>query len=290
MKRAALFLLLLALFVPLLACAGEEKEEAWTEITASLASDEPDPVPAEWLLPLPERGLKANAGLNKRIANILLMSTDEKDLARNLGRTDVMALFSVHLDSGDAAIVALPETRMMELAGLPGEIRLKYVNCFGGPLRVAQTVNEWLGLNVTRYCAVNEEALIRAVDAMGGVRLTLNAAEAEALGMPAGENILTGEQALNYARLRRSGDAWERPRKLMEALIADVRGRGMEQAGTLAEKLLPLIDTNLTSSDVMNLILALLDGGQSAAVRMLSLPLGCQDGAAWCQAALYGDQ
>lgn len=289
LKRAILFLLALLLAAPGQALCQESRDEAWEMILASLGSDEPEPVPENWLLPPAERGLRANPELDARIMNVLLMSTDAGDLRRNRGRTDVMALCSVNLDSGGAAIVILPETRLMQAGGLPGEIRLKYMNCFGGPLWVAQTLNEWLHLNVKRYCAVNEEALIRAVDVMGGAALLLNETEAEALGLSPGENTLTGEQALRFVRLRRASNAWERPRQLIMALFGSAQRKGLEQTGGLIDQLLPLIDTNLTSSDVMNLLLALLGNAQSPALRTLLLPQDTPDGAAWCLEALYGE-
>ena len=288
MKRAMLLLLALMLLTASCAAAEESRDEEWTLITAALTSDEPNPVPAEWMLPAPDRNLSARDGLDDGIMNILLMSTDAPALSANRGRTDVMALCSVDTATGGVKLIVLPEIKPVQIDGLPGEIRLKYVNCFGGPLWAAQAVNRWLGLNVTRYCAVNQAALTEAVDALGGVQIALTDTERDVLEMPADANVLDGAQALRYVKLRRAGNAWERPRTLMEALLRGVRTQGIDRAALLVEKLLPLIDTNLTSLDVIVLTLALLGGGASN-LEAMTLTVDEADAPGWIYRAVYGE-
>ena len=289
MKRICavwLTLTLLALF----ACpfAGAEKAD-WDRVTEALLADEEHPVPPEWRIWANPANLSRREGLDPRVMNILLLSTDAADIADNWGRTDLMILCSIHLEEGRILLVSLPETAYVRVDGLPESIRAKFVSCFGGPLLAVKTVNEWLGLNAVRFCAVNEGAFVKLVDTVGGVPMGLTDGEAEALGLEAGETLLSGEQALRYVRLRRAGNTWERPRKLLQALLSRVGESGADAAFSMAEALLPAMDTNLTTGDLINLIFSLLIRETPATIETASLSeKEAEQGEAWCRRVLYG--
>ena len=289
MKRILSALLTLALFF---SCALAEKgtEEEWKLIAAALVSDNPDPVPEAWRIRAESNALNAQPSPDADVMNILLLSTDAEDLQADRGRTDLMMLCSVRLKTGETRLISLPETFRVALDELPEKIQLKFVGCFGGPLLAVKTLNGQMALDIARYCAINEPALIQAVDWMGGVPLTLTDSEREALGLEEHTAKLTGEQALRYARLRRAGDTWERPRRLLEALLGQAMQGGMDDAFSLAEKLMPAIDTNLTTENVVDLLFALLGQDEAPAVRALSMsPDDAENGAEWLRKALYGD-
>lgn len=289
MKRwTALFLSLMLLLQ--CAFAWAEARPDWEEVAQALLTDEPQPVPPSWRLQAASGQLSLREGLDPQIMNILILSSDALEMTDSLGRTDLMLLCSVHLDTGDVQLISLPETALIPVKGLPGPIRAKFVNCFGGPLLTVKTMNEWLELNIARYCAVNEGAFIRVVDLLGGVKMELTRNEGEALGLPEGENILKGESALRYVRLRRAGESWERPRKLLERLFRQLQENGVDAAFSIAEGLLSALDTNLTTGDVFNLIFSLLGRPSSGAVETMAMTLeDAVDGAAWCRRVVYGE-
>lgn len=263
--------------------------ESWDQVMAALLSDAPNPVPAQWRLTAEEGRTGARRSPEGNLRNILLLSTDAPDLKENLGRSDLMILCSVNAEAGEMKLISLPETLPVAVRGLPEEIRLKYANCFGGPLLTMETVGGFLDLDIARYCAVNEQALIGAVDLMGGVRLELTDSEREALDLALEETLLSGDQAMRYMRLRRDQGDWERPRKLLEALVSQAFESGLDAAFAQAEKLLPAIDTNLTTSDVVDLLFALLGGEEPPAVTALSLDAkDAEDAAGWMRRTLYG--
>ena len=235
-------------------------ESTWTQarfasVTAALASDEPSPVPGDMRIQ-PSRDLHAGKA-RRELFPLLLLSTDAQDMRENYGRTDAALLCLIHRDTGAVRVITLPVEAQTQLSGLPGTVALRYAACFGGPLLTAQTVNELLGVGVKRYCAVNDEAFACAVDALGGVTLTLSESEGDALGLAQGAQRLSGEQALRYVRLRR-GDGTPRPQKLLEAVYRQMlEGRNVDALMTMADTILPFIDTNLTGSDVMDILFAL---------------------------------
>lgn len=285
---AALLLCVMTALFPLPGALCDEAEE-WAQITAALASDEQEPVPDKWRVSLREDQLSAAPGLPDHIMSVLLLSSDAEEIRGHFGRAHRMMLCCVDMNAGKVQLISLPEGALLPVEGLPEEIRLKYAPCFGGPLLAVQTVNRWLKTNITRYCAVNVGAFLKAVDLLGGVTLTLTDSEAEAMELAPGENVLGGEQALRYVRLRRSGAAWDRPRKLLEALLAQASRSGADAALMLAGTLLPSIDTNLTTGELLNLIFAL--AGRLSLDRMETLALPAEDPAeasAWCRRVIYG--
>ena len=200
-----------------------------------------------------------------------------------------MLVCSVRRDTGAITLTALPETAMAPVDGLPGPVRLKYVNCFGGPLLAMRQVNRLLGLNVERYCAVNYASFILAVDTLGGVELELSAQECEAVGVPEHTRLLQGEQALRYVKLRWGEAVTDRPRKLLDAVHAQLRRASADTVFSLAETLLSALDTNITTSDLMDLLFILTDPQADEPLRTeaLSEALSWQENAALIQSWLY---
>ena len=250
----------------------------WAAVTDALRSDAENPVPEERRLSVSPGQLSAAAGLDKAKMNILLLSTDAPDIRQNFGRSDVMMICSVDLETGDTRLLSLPAEARVSPEGLPEAVALKYANCFGGPLLAAKAVNEGLGLNIQRYCAVNFDAFTDVVDALGGVSLPLTETEAAALGLEAGERQLTGEETLRYVRLRQESQDMPRPRKLLLAVLDQALSRNsLDDAFALVEALLPILDTNLTTENLMDLLFALLGQEETPAFSARGLEM---DGAA----------
>ncbi|MBR1584511.1 MAG: LCP family protein [Clostridia bacterium] len=291
MKRGmALLLTLWALLAPLGGHA-EEIGNDWAMITAALASDDPRPVPDHWQLTV--GGLSLAPDLPGGVMNLLLLGTDSPAAEESRGRTEVMLLCSVDTTAGDMKLIALPETAYVTIDGLPGPIRLKYAHCFGGPQLAMKTVNEALQLNVSRYCTVNFESFIAVIDQLGGVTLTLTDAEREVLGIAPDAEALNGAEALRYVKLRWGEAVTDRPRILLAALLQKALSGGIDGAFSLAESVLPSIDTNLTTGDLVDLVFALAGSEQPGGFSAMALPAeGDQwppDAAAWCRGVLYGE-
>lgn len=277
-------------------CARAEKgnwtQEEWQAVVEALASDEAEPVQksrrvsyrSAWL-PETERGF----------ANLLLLSTDSPDIEQNFGRADAILVCRVNLWTGDTRLLSLPEDALVTLAETPEPIALRYVNCFGGAGLTARCVNEALGLRISRFCAVNIDSFIKIVDSLGGVTMELTEGEAQALGVKAGKQKLDGEHALRYVKLRQPGDGSTRVRALLSAVLRQTAEDGsVNQVLNLADLLLPSVDTNLTTDDIIDLIFALL--GQEKPITFQEMGLAAQSGSldaglmAQSRQFLYGEE
>lgn len=225
-------------------------EDAWADVRAELYSGSPDPVPETYRVAASSAAsvkLKDDGGLT-----ILLMASDAPDMDCNFGRTDLMLLCRMDYITGDIRLISLPEEAMVAVPGLPGNVMLRHVNCFGGPRLVLDTVNGLLDARAFRYCAVNYDAFRQIVDLLGGIGIRLTEGEAWALDLEPGENTLSGDQAIAYARLRQPGDGSPRAETLMKALADAWTARGtLADAYRALDLLLPLVDTNLTTKDLV---------------------------------------
>lgn len=241
-------------------CLGEEAAfppEEWERLQADLMDDGDDPVPEAfriaakalpWFAPWPQEGFQT----------ILLLSSDAPDMSRNYGRAGVALLCTVEMSTGKIRLLSLPEQAPVQLSGLPEPIWFKFVNCFGGPLLMMQTVSETLSLPVNRYFVVNLDAFVRALDRLGGVTLDLTEDEAEALMVPPGLQHLTGDQALRYVRFR-WGDRPPRVRQLMDAVGRTLLSQfSFSECMVMLDFLLTAIDTNLTMDHLIAAVFAVL--------------------------------
>lgn len=269
MKRGIAALLAALLLISGAAMGEGANDEAWQMLLAALASDEPHPVPAERLLTVDH--LSVSGGLDKSVMNVLLLGTDA-EAGDPCGRADVLMICSVNTESGKIRLAALPEMTLVPVEGLPTPIRLKYVNCFGGPLLTIKTVNELLGLNIERYCAVNFQSFVSVIDRVGGVRIELTENERLAVGCSAEDAAISGEQALRYAKLRQGEAVTDRPRKLLEALLPQLAPTSIGDAFSLAETLLAMLDTNLTTDNLMDLIFAVIGRDVAGMMETAALP------------------
>lgn len=254
---------------------GKMNQDAWKEIQNALAADFDNPVPKEQrilignsqLSPYHEKNLEAG------FSNVVLLSTDSENIKENFGRSLAIMACRVNLDTGEARALLLPRNALTLIEEKSKSTELKYVNCFGGPLLTLREINESLNLSMDRYMAVNMDMVSRMVDAVGGVTLNLSESEAQALGLPSGEQNVSGPQALSYATLRRGYESTARMLNLLSTLLSKVKGLEVKEALNLVDVILLSSDTNLTVDDVIDLVFALFGQETPGEIRLENLPM-----------------
>lgn len=219
--------------------------------------------------------LSAVQGLDPDWENILILGTDTGNAQLNYGRTDAMMVLSVNTRTGELKLTSLVRDMLVDIPGLNNQNRINTANAFGGPLLAMKTVNQVLGLNIARYASINFGGFVRVIDHLGGVSLVLSPGEAGIIGLSGSDEarLLNGKQALEYVRIRSLDSNFgrnERQRKLLIALLAQVKEKDMSEVMDAAAEVLALVATNLTTAELMPLLLAALKGGGQIAP--LSLP------------------
>ena len=251
----SLWLSLMLMFFSMVPCYGEAQwtEETLSHVIQQLLNEEIEELPAHQRVIPSRRQWDEARGLDPDWMHVLLLSTGSADIRENFGKADVSVIFSIHMETGEFHLISLPWRGRIAAAGLPAPIPLNCVNCFGGPALMMQSLNRALSMNISRYCAVNEEAFYQVVDALGGVQLALRQEERQALGIQEECPLLDAETALEFVQLPLEGE--DRALRLIAAAYDQLMEDGtLEQAFDLADRLLPCIDSNLTTAELLDLL------------------------------------
>jgi LCP family protein required for cell wall assembly len=212
------------------------------------------------------------------VLNILLIGSDNMNLSEP-GRSDTMILVSVNKESKKIVMTSLMRDIYLAIPGY-GNNRINASYVFGGPDLLLETIQNNFKIKVDKYVTVNFFSFIDVIDELGGVTISVTEAEQRLINssvmtinqlenLPmydgtlkeSGENLLlTGKQALGYARIRYIGNAdfgrTERQRAIMEQVFYKLKDMDIVQLNSILNKVLPNITTNLTKGEIYSLILS----------------------------------
>ena len=153
--------------------------------------------------------------------------------------------------------------------------KITHAYAYGGAQNTLKSLNEALDLNITEYVTVNFDAVIAAVDALGGITINIDSSELKYINdyidatssssgvssshiTRTGSQELDGVQAVAYSRIRYTagGDykRTERMRDVISAMLAKAKTLSLGQLNSFANTILPRISTNITSGEILGLI------------------------------------
>ena len=156
-----------------------------------------------------------------------------------------------------------------------GEYR-KATECyfFGGPSRSVNMLNKNLDLDLRDYITVDFNAVVKAVDLIGGVDVDVTEEElpyingyqtenAEVTGAQitpvesAGYQHLNGIQALAYCRIRYTAGSdyrrTERQRAVLSQIFEKAKSQGPVRMAQIVDTMLPYIATSFSSTELLSL-------------------------------------
>lgn len=210
---------------------------------------------------------------DRDVFNILLLGTDERtDAYSPYSRADSIILVSIHKDKKTVKLVSLE--RDMGVPILEGKHAGQYdklTHCFayGGADLMMKEVEHCFRVDVDRFVRLNFNHFAQIIDAIGGVDIELTEREAQGLNgeirtnawtkhvVYPGLNHLDGYDALQYARLRYIDSDWQRvqrQRNVIQSVVHAATGLSLLEMNAAADKILPLIHTNLTQSEILELL------------------------------------
>ncbi len=226
---------------------------------------------------------EGDVNVHKDIDNILLIGTDERDEEFTRSRADSMMILSINSRENTLRLVSLERAIGVSIPDV-GDDWLTHVFAYGGPELLLQTIRSYFKVDVSRYVRVNFYVFETAITDIGGVEIDLSEAEAEWLNDIAqedkfeeGPNRFDGPTALQYARIRKLDSDWhriERQRKVIQAAIDQALTLSLDKIDLLADKLLPMIDTNLTNGEITSLLMEI---PTLAGVQALQMTLPAED-------------
>ena len=214
----------------------------------------------------------ADPGASSDRTNLLLLgrSTEEGGELRDVLVASLRA-------SSDAVFIAVPADLTIKRAGGSLDL-LRDLDASEGEAAVATAVSETLGVEIDGVLAWDDEGLIRIVDEVGGLPVTIDVdvtyapAAGEAIEIRAGEQTLGGREALAYLRGASSESVLDRQARLVGAWIdRGLVGEDARSVRQLVRELDSSIETGLSLSALERAALALqsIDG---EAVRVVGLP------------------
>lgn len=196
---------------------------------------------------------------SRGLVNLLLIGQDRRE--EETARSDSIILCSFLPEEGRVIITSFLRDLYVPIPG-HGDNRLNAAYALGGGQLLKETLEENFGLRIDGCIEVDFSRFAGIIDLLGGVRLELRQDEAEALNravegtLTEGPALLSGEQALAYARIRNldaDGDfsRTDRQRKLLQSLLDSWQEESLLSILSVIVKILPLVSTDLSSREIL---------------------------------------
>jgi len=191
-----------------------------------------------------------------KVINIALFGLDKRD-SYEIGRSDSIIIASLDQENKKIKLTSVMRDTYVDIPGI-GMDKINHAYAFGGPELSLKTINQNFHMNIRDFAAVDFDGLEHVIDILGGVEVTLNQDETRFVpGSKAGSQILTGQQALAYSRIRATGNAdferTERQRTILEYVINKGLRAGITQYPKLLHAMLPYVDTSLSTDEILQL-------------------------------------
>ena len=184
--------------------------------------------------------------------NVLLIGCDKSDGTSQ--RSDSMILVTV-----DKVHQKIKMTSFMRdlWVSIPGyyDTRLNAAYSYGGAELLLQTIYENFGVPINDYVMVDFEMFEKLIDGLGGVNVDITEDEADYINetshakVHSGENILNGDYALIYCRIRYLDSDFnrtQRQRKVMNSIFKKAVSQNPITTLSVMSDILPLITTDIS--------------------------------------------
>lgn len=223
------------------------------------------------------------------IRNILVLGTDSRDVSKERGNSDVMIVLSINKKTKEVRMISVLRDVLVPIEGHDWN-RINAAYRLEGAGLAVNTVNEAFGLDIQEFIVVDFNGVIELIDHIGGIDITLTAAEAQYYSnkhsvlfgnnLSAGSIHMNGDQALAHLRNRTLGTDFERTRRQRDVMIAmlnQVLGQSLTQMDSTLDFVLDIIRTNIKATDFLSVGLSIVTNFSSG-VKSMSVPDRSQQG------------
>ncbi|MGJ7439717.1 LCP family protein [Aquipuribacter sp. MA13-6] len=221
------------------------------DVEELIGEDRPTPVP------------EAEDALNILVLGADKAGSESDDLGAGEQdrRADTTILLHLAADRSRANLVSIPRDSMVQgpecqlsdgTTSPGGLIQINSAFAVGGAACTIETVEALTGVPINHYVVVDFEGFTAIVDALGGVSVCLPEPiddRLSGLDLPAGEQVVEGEQALAYVRVRKIGDGSdlgriERQQAFLSSMIQQATSTGLL---TRPDRLIGVLDAGTKS-------------------------------------------
>jgi polyisoprenyl-teichoic acid--peptidoglycan teichoic acid transferase len=177
--------------------------------------------------------------------NILVLGQDHRP-DWEMWHTDSIMVIAIDREHNQVGVISIPRDLYVDIPGYKSE-RINVADYVGekkgypggGPALASRVISETLGIPTQHYVRVHMNALVKLVDALGGVTVNLDCPlyertpkESSPTGyeewtLPAGKVTLDGDEARKFATYRYASSDFSRTKR-QQQLIWAIRNRALE--------------------------------------------------------------
>ena len=208
--------------------------------------------------------IKSDVDITKDPFIVYISGIDTKGNVASKARSDVNILLAVNPETHEVLLVNTPRDYYVTLASKGKKDKLTHAGLYGIEESI-NTLNELYGIDINYYARVNFTSFVKIVDALDGIKVnvTLNFCEQDSnrsfasgdlICLNKGTQTLNGEQALAYARHRKTIGDRKRGENQMLILEAIINKALSPKILTNYSELLAALDgkvtTNMTANEI----------------------------------------
>lgn len=222
------------------------------------------------------------------VKNIALLGLDSQE-DTDTGRSDAVLILTIDKKRNTIKMTSIARDSYVYIDGY-GNDKLTHAYAYGKSQLTVKTLNENYGLEITDYVTMNFFEFARIIDYIGGVTVDVDDAECvemntniipwlNHIGVPcepvlqSGVQLLSGGQALSYARIRYTDSdivRGNRQKEVMTAMFEKVKTMNPLKLPNLASMILEECATSLSTNEIISLgMWAVLSGPE---IEQLSIP------------------
>lgn len=222
-----------------------------------------------------DASIQTNAEVElKGYRNIALFGVDSRENALEKStHSDTIIIASINNKTKDVKLASIYRDTYVNI---PGEEYTKINAAYfkGGYSLALSTINTNFDLDVKEFVTVNFDAIVKAIDMIGGIELDITKSELKYLNgyvkslnkingtnvaglKSAGTQLVNGTQATAYARIRytKGGDfkRAERQRIVVTKMFEKIKQCDLATINKIIDEMLPQVYTNLSAGDILSL-------------------------------------
>lgn len=213
--------------------------------------------------------------------NIALFGIDNRSTGKyESGNSDCIMIASINNDTKEVRLISVYRDSFLAVDDDDNLRKLNAAYAKGGPTGAVAALNKNLDLDIKEYVAVDFNAVMEVVDALGGIELDISSKEAETMKIYINEmnevmgtngtavsgpglQTVNGIQALAYCRDRYSGGddygRTERQRTVISKIVEKAKAASLPTLNKVIDKLFPDISTSLSRFEILGLAAGIKD-------------------------------
>jgi len=205
------------------------------------------------------------------VSNYLLFGVEEIDGAKN---TDSIMIASINTKDKTIKITSIMRDTYVETEE-HGPSKINAIYAKSGAKAFVKVIEDYFRIKIDGYAYINFESFEKIIDTLGGIYIELGEEEAEYLNttnyisnpknrnVKPGLNLLNGNQALGYCRIRLvptldgTMDDFGRTirhRRVIKAIFDQYKSKGLLELLRITNNILGYVKTNVSSEQIAKII------------------------------------